>query len=204
MAAANPASMSTTPVGRDAQDNEKTRVTLTPRPNTGTMPPPVAKPHTPWQPKLSSALAYHEAPHGHAQAQKHVPIPPMAPPPPVMVAPPPQVMIAPPMGAAPNLPPLPAPVGPAAAHPTLPFATEAVALPAPPKHDPHKWAIYDKLGLGAPKLDSKKLAKWIVSAYRLLGFVILTIIVVVLVGYITTTAFFYVSNSWVVPMAVSP
>jgi hypothetical protein len=38
----------------------------------------------------------------------------------------------------------------------------------------------------------------------MLGFAILTIIVIVLIGYIVTTAFFYVSNSWVVPMAVSP
>jgi len=109
----------------------------------------------------------------------------------------PPMAAVPPMGHAPNLPPLPA----------LPVAAEPVMLPSPPpKHDPHKWAIYDKLGLGAPKLkiDSKKFAKWVVSAYRLLGFVILTIIVVVLVGYIATTAFFYVSNSWTVPMAVSP
>jgi hypothetical protein len=85
-----------------------------------------------------------------------------------------------------------------------------------------KWQVFDKLGLGKPadwklqpkswlaklaslaKLDHQKASKWLVSAYRLLGFSILTIIVVVLVGYITTTAFFYVSDSWVVPMAVTP
>ena len=38
----------------------------------------------------------------------------------------------------------------------------------------------------------------------MLGFGILSIIVVVLVGYITTSAFYFVSDSWIVPMAVSP
>ncbi len=92
---------------------------------------------------------------------------------------------------------------PIAAAPVLPPMAMPVALPAAPKHDPDKWAIYDKLGLGAPKINAQKLNKWIVSAYRMLGFVILTIIVMVLVGYIATQAFFYVSDSWVVPMAVS-
>ena len=46
--------------------------------------------------------------------------------------------------------------------------------------------------------------KLVVSTYRLLGFVILTIIVVVLVGYISTSAFYFVSDSWVQPMVVSP
>jgi len=101
-----------------------------------------------------------------------------------------------------------------------------IAAPAPayapvPPAD-RTWEVFDKLGLGKPadwklqpqswlarlaklaKLDAQKASKWLVSAYRLLGFSILTIIVVVLVGYITTTAFFYVSDSWIVPMAVTP
>ena len=103
------------------------------------------------------------------------------------------------------------------------FATEAPTLFAPPpamappaSGGTEQWAVFEKLGLGKPKdwqltgrlarwfPDAKKASSWIVSAYRLLGFSILTIIVVVLVGYITTTAFFYVSDSWVVPMAVTP
>jgi hypothetical protein len=68
---------------------------------------------------------------------------------------------------------------------------------------PSRWAVFEQLGLGAPKLDPKTWTKHVVSAYRMLGFGILTIIVMVLIGYIVTTAFFYVSNSWVVPMAVS-
>jgi len=67
-----------------------------------------------------------------------------------------------------------------------------------------KWNAFEKLGLGAPKLDHKKWSGRLVTAYRLLGFVILSIIVLVLVSYLVTTAFFYLSNSWVVPMALSP
>ena len=74
---------------------------------------------------------------------------------------------------------------------------------------PQKWSVYNALGLGPPKLrlpkvGSQQMAKLIVNAYRLLGFGILTIIVIVLVGYIASTAFYYFSNNWIVPMAVSP
>ncbi len=65
----------------------------------------------------------------------------------------------------------------------------------------NKWAVFEKLGLGAPKINAQKV---LVNAYRLLGFAILTIIVVVLIGYIANTAFFYMSSSWVVPAQVSP
>jgi hypothetical protein len=67
-----------------------------------------------------------------------------------------------------------------------------------------KWKVFEQLGLGAPKLDHKKLSGHLVTAYRLLGFIILSIIVIVLVGYLVTTAFFYTSNTWIVPMALSP
>lgn len=64
-----------------------------------------------------------------------------------------------------------------------------------------RWAAFEKLGLAA---DPRKLSKHVVTAYRMLGFGILTIIVMVLVGYIATTLFFYMSDSWIVPMAISP
>ena len=88
--------------------------------------------------------------------------------------------------------------------PVIAQGSEAHVSPAPVTATPARWAVFEQLGLGAPKLDMKQWTKHVVSAYRLMGFAILTIIVIVLIGYIATTAFFYVSNSWVVPMAVSP
>ncbi|MDB4961987.1 MAG: hypothetical protein JWP01_1986 [Myxococcales bacterium] len=114
--------------------------------------------------------------------------------------------------------PLPAPVRAPSSHD---FASEAPTQYTEVPAAGGSWAVFDKLGLGKPRdwqlsprtwvarlaqlarVDAQKASKWLVSAYRLLGFSILTIIVVVLVGYITTTAFFYVSDSWVVPMAVT-
>ena len=95
-----------------------------------------------------------------------------------------------------------------------PLAPTPVAPPLvetklePPKPVEQPWAAYESLGLGAPKVEpavtfTQKFGKWIVNGYRLLGFAILTIIVIVLVGYIAQTAFFYLSDSWVVPSAVS-
>jgi hypothetical protein len=79
-----------------------------------------------------------------------------------------------------------------------------VLTPLPDEPLPTRWAPFEKLGLGLPKLDPMKLQKHTVNAYRVLGFGILTIIVAILVGYIAQTTFFYLSSSWIVPMAVSP
>jgi hypothetical protein len=88
--------------------------------------------------------------------------------------------------------------------PPLPEARSPLpAAPDAPKTRP-SWSAFEKLGLLRPKLDPKKLSKHVVTAYRMLGFGILTIIVFVLIGYIATTAFFYMSDSWIVPMAVNP
>lgn len=74
----------------------------------------------------------------------------------------------------------------------------------PTPEDRKRWAVFEQLGLKPPKLDRQKVNTHLVNAYRLLGFLILTIIVIVLIGYLATSAFFYMSNSWIVPMAVSP
>ena len=90
-------------------------------------------------------------------------------------------------------------IGQSAVH--APPVPSFAAIGAPP---PSRWAAFERIGLVAEKLDPKALSKHVVTAYRLLGFGILTIIVIVLVGYIATTAFFYASNSWIVPLALSP
>lgn len=69
--------------------------------------------------------------------------------------------------------------------------------------EPAKWQPFEDLGL-APKPVTKKAQKLVVSTYRLLGFSILTVIVMVLVGYIATTAFYFLNHSWVTPVAISP
>ncbi len=68
-----------------------------------------------------------------------------------------------------------------------------------------RWAIFTQLGLGPPPAEDgkKKRAKLIVDAYRGLGFAVLSLIVFVLVGYIATSLFYFVSDSWVQPMKVS-
>ena len=89
-----------------------------------------------------------------------------------------------------------------------PLAPTPVTVEKPAVKEEPKWAPYEALGLGAPALKpavtfTQKFGKWIVNGYRLLGFAILTIIVIVLVGYIAQTGFFYLSKSWVVPNAIS-
>jgi hypothetical protein len=83
-----------------------------------------------------------------------------------------------------------------------------VAPPAPKQDsittDPvGKYAAFERIGLGKQSKVSTRAAKLVVSSYRLLGFAILTLIVVVLVGYIATTAFFYFSKTWMTPTVVS-
>ncbi|MBL9013277.1 MAG: hypothetical protein JNL83_03820 [Myxococcales bacterium] len=132
----------------------------------------------------------------------------LAPPQPVLAPPP--VSVAPPVSA----PPAPVSAPPPPVRAEQDFDREAPTVFAPPPVFDHappavakpsdKWAVFEKLGLGKPKLPSAQQAStWMVNAYRMIGFAILTIIVVVLIGYIISTVFFYMSNSWAVPMKVT-
>jgi hypothetical protein len=106
-----------------------------------------------------------------------------------------------PEATAPSLPvfveaPLPAPAPAAVVHAAPPAANE--------NGDP-RWAVYHQLGLGPrpAKNLSPETAKFLVNTYRFLGFAILSIIVIVLVAYIATSAFYFVSDSWIQPMKVA-
>ncbi|HEY5922913.1 MAG TPA: hypothetical protein VIV11_14640 [Kofleriaceae bacterium] len=96
------------------------------------------------------------------------------------------------------------PMLPPLQEPTVPTRPHIAADPPKARAASSRWAAFERLGLKAPMLDRQKWSGRVVNAYRALGFVILTIIVVVLIGYLITTAFFYMSNSWIVPMAISP
>jgi hypothetical protein len=56
----------------------------------------------------------------------------------------------------------------------------------------------------SPAWNKSALNKVVVSAYKLFGFGVLTAILVGLLSYLAENVFYYVSTSWVVPMALSP
>ncbi|NVB82470.1 MAG: hypothetical protein HOV81_29090 [Kofleriaceae bacterium] len=76
-------------------------------------------------------------------------------------------------------------------------------LPAADEPAPGKWNKFEDLGL-TPHPTTRKAQQLVVKAYRLFGFGILTLIVVVLVSYIATTAFYFLNHTWVTPVALSP
>ncbi|HEY5925772.1 MAG TPA: hypothetical protein VIV11_28995 [Kofleriaceae bacterium] len=67
-----------------------------------------------------------------------------------------------------------------------------------------EWAEFKAIGLGKKQARSTRLAKLMVSTYRLLGFGILTAVVFALVGYVALTVFYLFSDTWIVPTIVSP
>jgi hypothetical protein len=171
--------------------------------------PSLPSPSTPQpvQPKFGAPPAM---PHQHFPPSQHQPQP--FAPQPQPFAPQPQFtpqqqqrpIVPPPMSPPPNLPPV-----QKEQIKSDDFDREDKTVVAPPplmnvnvKASP--WEMFERLGLKAPTLDRQKWSGRVVNAYRLLGFAILTIIVVVLIGYLVTTAFFYMSDSWIVPMAISP
>ncbi|MCB9558944.1 MAG: hypothetical protein H6708_00890 [Kofleriaceae bacterium] len=83
------------------------------------------------------------------------------------------------------------------------MAPPMVAAPPPRVSDAERWKVFEDLGLGRPAADPQQTQKMLVNTYRALGFAVLTIIVVVLIGYIATSVFYFVSDSWIQPMAVS-
>jgi hypothetical protein len=110
-------------------------------------------------------------------------------------------------------PPMHLPPEPVMSAPRAPRAATPLPLPPPEQVMPvvtgkARWATFVALGLGPPaevqKQDLKtRAAKHLVTTYRALGFGILSLIVIVLVGYIFTSGFYFLSDSWIEPMVVS-
>ncbi|HUJ57948.1 MAG TPA: hypothetical protein VLX92_05635 [Kofleriaceae bacterium] len=108
--------------------------------------------------------------------------------------------------------PMPAPPPPPTVALSVPVVVPPPPVSVPPAPPPpvaappprSRWAAFEKLGLVAPRLSRAQLSRHVVTLYRMIGFGILTIIVCVLIGYIATTTFFYLSDSWVVPTVISP
>jgi hypothetical protein len=156
-------------------------------------------------------VAVHAAAHGAAAAALPLPPPPAVEPPPVVdahPAPAPAEVHAPtpPLFVAPMMH-VPARSGgmPARLGAVLDRLDRLFGSKKDPVQNANQWEVFEQLGLGPPKESAQQQrAKMIVSAYRALGFGILTLIVVILVGYIATSAFYFVSDSWVQPMVVSP
>ena len=84
-------------------------------------------------------------------------------------------------------------------------APAPLPAPAPAPAPAEPWKAYAQIGL-APKqgVATKAAAKLVVSGYRVLGISILSLIVFVLVGYIGSSAFYFLSHSWIVPTIISP
>jgi hypothetical protein len=100
-----------------------------------------------------------------------------------------------------------APIAPPVAPPTIvepPQHHESYGPGWTPPAPVNRWAAFEALGLKKPVGGKKQTAQqWMVSLYRGLGFLILTIIVLVLVSYLATTAFYYWNDTWIEPMVVS-
>jgi hypothetical protein len=77
--------------------------------------------------------------------------------------------------------------------------------PAPaPAAAPTGWSDFEAMGLGKKKSAAgTKAAKAVVSIYRVLGFGVLSLIVLILIGYIATTTFYFLNHTWVAPVTVS-
>jgi hypothetical protein len=54
------------------------------------------------------------------------------------------------------------------------------------------------------RIDPAQLNKWIVSTYKVVGFSVLSLIVLALVSYLGSTLFYWYSSSWLMPVVISP
>jgi hypothetical protein len=61
---------------------------------------------------------------------------------------------------------------------------------------------FEELGLPPHKI-TRKFQKVMVSTYRLIGFGVLSLVVFVLLGYIATTAFYFLNRTWITPVALT-
>ena len=86
----------------------------------------------------------------------------------------------------------------------LAAAIAKVKIEAEAEKTTDKVKPFEDIGLPPPKPATRAAQKLVVSSYRLLGFGILTMIVLVLVAYIAQTAFYFMSHTWVTPIAISP
>ena len=77
-----------------------------------------------------------------------------------------------------------------------------VATPVP-AHVIEAAAAADRAVAGKAK-KKLQLHKLLVTAYRTIGFAVLTVIVLGLVSYLGSSLFYYVSSSWVTPAVISP
>lgn len=75
--------------------------------------------------------------------------------------------------------------------------------PPPEIVDATQWKPFVEIGL-LPSSATQAAQKLVVSTYRMVGLAMLTVVIVVLVGYIAVSAFYFFSHSWVAPVAISP
>lgn len=84
-----------------------------------------------------------------------------------------------------------------------PFDERPTVPIVPTVIDAERWKPYEEIGL-LPKPATHAAQRIVVSAYRMLGLAILTLVVFVLVGYIAVSTFYFLNKSWIAPVAISP